>query len=447
MIAIAFVTLLFLLALWRTGWAIAVLIAMFPLEIILQSASPVFVDRSYLFNIAVAMLAGVAVIRRMAVGENPFRNLMTPVSAAAWMFYVWGCASLLWTPSNEAMLSVVGGLPYWILLLVLAPMLLPRVELLMPMATATLLVGMATTMVILADPKFDYYAGRFGLQVSLSQRTNPLALGTLGGTMMVIAALTLLSQKSIFAKGWRAAGFFAGAGLCILSGSRGQMIFAVLISFAFIPIAYRMKNARGLVIGGVVAVIVLAGLYFATSRFVSSENEERWSAESLTTGGLGRVDNVLDLLGTWLQSPGAWFPGLGVMAFDSINARSGDKYSHVMFADAFAELGLLGATLLITALILSWKNIRHLLALLDGDPLPRQGVTIVAALAAYQLLLANKQGMVLGSPLLFTFMIVLARARKEYDLRPHDEFAEEFDEAPEDEEHEEVLVASAGNHP
>jgi hypothetical protein len=418
MVALAFVSLLFLLSLWRPSWTIAVVLAMFPLEIMLQSGVPLFRDRPMIFNFAVAGLAAVAIVRSVLAGESPLRNLANPATFAALGFYLWGYLSSLWSPDPEIGMSLtVSGVPYWILFLLLAPMLVPRAEILGPMCTSILVVGAATTAVIMVDPNFGFYAGRFGVQISLSERTNPLALGTLGGTMMVIAGLTLFAERTWFGKSWRSVAFTMGAGLCLLSGSRGQMIFAVLVVLAFFPIAYRMRNAKGIALAGLAGVLVAGGLYFAATRFISSENEDRWTAESLTTGGAGRLDNAIELLSAWGSRPEAWVQGLGVSAFQTLNSRSGDRYSHVLIADSLGEVGLVGFTLLMTVLGLTWGNVRRLLALLDLDAATRIGVTLAASLVAYQFLLANKQGSLLGSPILFTLAIMIGRVRKELDAR------------------------------
>jgi hypothetical protein len=255
----------------------------------------------------------VAIVRGVLAGESPFRNLANPAMFAAVGFYAWGYLSSLWSPDPEIGMSLtVGGLPYWILFLLLAPMLVPRAEILGPMCTSILVVGAATTAVILVDPNFGFYAGRFGVQISLSERTNPLALGTLGGTMMVIAGLTLFAEKTWFGKAWRSAAFTMGAGLCLLSGSRGQMIFAILVVLCFFPIAYRMRNAKGIALAGLAGVLVAGGLYFAASKFISSDNEDRWTAESLTTGGAGRLDNAIELLAAWGSVMGAGTRRLGL---------------------------------------------------------------------------------------------------------------------------------------
>ncbi|MFM1890336.1 MAG: hypothetical protein RLZZ565_1093, partial [Planctomycetota bacterium] len=130
--------------------------------------------------------------------------------------------------------------------------------------------------------------------------------------------------------------------------------------------------------------------------------------------------------------PEAWVQGLGVSAFQTLNSRSGDKYSHVLLADSLGEVGLVGFTLLMTVLGLTWGNVRRLLALLDLDGATRIGVTLVASLVAYQFLLANKQGSLLGSPILFTLAIMLGRVRKELDARVAAEDPIEDDEHLED---------------
>ncbi len=96
---------------------------------------------------------------------------------------------------------------------------------------------------------------------------------------------------------------------------------------------------------------------------------------------------------------------------------------------------MIGFTLLMTVLGLTWGNVRHLLRMLDADSAMRIGVILAASLAAYQFLLANKQVSLLGSPILFTLAIMLGRVRKELDVRiaaeePFEEHEEVHEEMP-----------------
>jgi hypothetical protein len=68
-------------------------------------------------------------------------------------------------------------------------------------------------------------------------------------------------------------------------------------------------------------------------------------------------------------------------------------------------------------LVTGFRSARRLIAETDGDPRSRSFAIILGALALYHLLLANKQGGMLGNPMLFAFSIMLARVSLEWHHR------------------------------
>jgi len=211
-----------------------------------------------------------------------------------------------------------------------------------------------------------------------------------------------------------------GAGVALLSGSRGQMVLAVLTIIVTIPLAYRVSNLRGFVLTTAAAVVVVVGMMFAASLFISWRNDDRWDAQSLVFGGAGRLDNVVDLFAAYLSSPGHWVQGLGVSAFRELDTRSGDDYSHVLLADALAEAGIIGAAILGTVLVLGWRQGRDLFVAVRHDHSSRIDLSVILAITLYYLLLSNKQGSMLGTPLLFGLLILIGRLHREYFSRPEE---------------------------
>lgn len=415
---IGFVALLFAVSIMRPAWAFAVVLSMFPLEIVIQAGSPYFVSKPWVFNVAVAVLAGVAIVRRILGGESPFRNLGTSALVACWGFFVWGCLSTLWAPPGaEVARLVLTPLPYWIVFIVIAPMMLSRVEELRSVVNALLAVGVFTCLLIVLSPQFDFVSGRLGIRLAGGDRTNPLAIGTMGGTLMIVGALTLFSSRSTWGIAYRGAAIVLGAGVAILSGSRGQVVFAALTILLLIPVSYRIGNVRGFLLTSLAALAVVGGLVFAASKFIGSENEDRWQLRELATGGTGRIDNVVELLTAYVESPGHWLQGLGYTAFGTLNTRSGDPYSHVMTVDALAEGGLIGAVLLGWILVTGWKNGRTIATAVRDLPAERSFAAVLLGLALYYFLLANKQGSMLGTPILFGLLILMGRIRRDLESR------------------------------
>jgi hypothetical protein len=407
----------FAATLWRPSWALTAVIVMFPLEMLLSTSSSVLSSTQWLFNLATGLVVLVALVRRFIGGESLFQDLVTGTLLAGWGFYAWGYLSTAWTPTEGTFLyQTTSALPYWILIVVLSPMLLGRVEEVGPLCSSLLLVGTAVTLLILVNPSFTISASRLGTEQG-ADRGNPLALGTLGGTMMVVAALAPTAGIAAWRLFLNAGAFVAGAGLAVLSGSRGQVLFAIAVIAAMLPIRFRIATAKGFVLMTLGAAVVAGGMFLVFSQFVDRRNEERWDAESLTTGGTGRFVNIAELLGEWASSPGHWVQGLGLSAFASLDTTTGVKYSHVLFADAIGEAGLVGATLLGIMLVTGFRSARRLIAETDGDPRSRSFAITLSALALYHLLLANKQGGMLGNPMLFAFSIMLARVSLEWHHR------------------------------
>ncbi len=440
---IAFVAALFAVSIWRPAWAFAVVLSMFPLEIVIQSGVPYFVTNPWVFNVAVAMLAGVAIVRRVLGGESPFANLGSAALVSSWCFFLWGSLSTLWAPSGgEVERLVLAPLPYWIVFIVIAPMMLGRVEELRSVVNALLAVGVFTCLLIIFSPQFDLVSGRLGIRLAAGDRTNPLAIGTMGGTLMVVGALTLFSTRNTLGIVYRGSAIVLGAGVGILSGSRGQVVFAALTILLCIPLSYRLANARGFLLTALSGLVVVGGLYFAASRFIGSDNEDRWRLDELAAGGSGRVDNVLELLTAYVESPAHWVQGLGFTAFGTLNTRSGDPYSHVMTVDALAEGGLIGAALLAWIVLTGFRNGRAISRAVSELPAERAFASVLLGLSLYHFLLANKQGSMLGTPILFGLLILMGRIRNDLDRR--EPIWADDEEVPEEFEHETQRVAVAG---
>ncbi|MGA1400006.1 MAG: O-antigen ligase family protein, partial [Phycisphaerales bacterium] len=298
-----------------------------------------------------------------------------------------------------------------------------------------------TCLLIIFSPQFDLVSGRLGIRLAAGDRTNPLAIGTMGGTLMVVGALTLFSTRNTLGIVYRGSAIVLGAGVGILSGSRGQVVFAALTILLCIPLSYRLANARGFLLTVLSGLGVVGGLYFAASRFIGSDNEDRWRLDELAAGGSGRVDNVLELLTAYVESPAHWVQGLGFTAFGTLNTRSGDPYSHVMTVDALAEGGLIGAALLAWIVLTGFRNGRAISRAVSELPAERAFASVLLGLSLYHFLLANKQGSMLGTPILFGLLILMGRIRNDLDRR-EPIWADE--EVPEEFEHETQRVAVAG---
>lgn len=427
---------LLVMALWSPIWAVTTLVVMYPLEVLLQASASIFVDRPVLLNGMVAGLLVWAVVRRTMSGEPLFRDLLTPTFLACLAFFAWGYASGLWSRTEWAFqLETVRALPYWPLFLILAPMLVRRIEDFGSLAGATMIAGLVIAGLLIVSPNVDLSAARLGIAYGSDNRGNPLELGTLGGNIMLMGALTLLVRPGFMSLGIRSAAMIVGAGLALLSGSRGQLIGAVVAILAMVPVNYRALSARGLGLTALAGVLFAGGLMFAVDAFVTQDNDRRWGVESLAFGGSERLENCVDLLSAYASSPAHWLQGLGLYGFASVESRSGVHYTHVLLADALGEAGLIGFSIL---MFIVWSVVRtgvRFERMVRSDPVARANVCVLLALLIYHFILANKQGNLLGNPLLYTFAIMLARTCREYESREVlvDDVESEFEDVAEEE--------------
>jgi O-antigen ligase len=123
-----------------------------------------------------------------------------------------------------------------------------------------------------------------------------------------------------------------------------------------------------------------------------------------------RFANIIALLSEYASSPSRWLGGLGFYSYSAIDPEQG--YSHCLSADMLAELGIVGFILYLGILGRAVKDIFASFASVSNSPELRNALGCLVGLLIYQFLLANKQGNVLGSCMLFTTALILARVRR-----------------------------------
>jgi hypothetical protein len=404
----------FLYVLWRPHWAVVLILVMFPLEQLMQAYIPALVTRSWLGNLVVALIAGFAVMVRVMRGEQIFRGYLNPVTLSILGLYALAWISLLYTPSFElALLLLQNGWEYFVLMLLLAPLLVRNMAHFRDLMTGVMFSGTIIAILIMLNPNTSYYGGRLGLDLGMSDHGkqllgNPLAIAEMGGLMAIAAALIkprpgaghLLTLLRIVA-------FISGLGLAIGSGSRGQVLAAVVAGIACYPLARQVANPRNfiLVTGGI--GFLGLGVIGVFRLFVGEQNVERWNVLLMIQDIALRFDNAWLLLWTWLESPGAWFIGLGANAYSSLNV--GDAYVHNLAIEVLCEEGLIGAGFLAMALLTLYRGGRDSFRRWRDDPVMRSVVATLISVCAFALLLSLKQGSMLGAAGTFMYWFILAK--------------------------------------
>jgi hypothetical protein len=400
----------------RPPVAFALVLLMFPVEIVLQSLSPFLRSPgigSYTVNIAVGMSALLAVLGSSFRTPGLMRAFITPTAMMAYSLLVWGAVTLMWSPGREAGgEAMMGQLPYFFVILILGPLLLPRINILVSAMSSILILTTVLCGIVLLNPEFVVRDSRLVIDLGVGVRSNPLALGELGGLALLLGVLFRRSTVGALAAPIRLAAVLMGAAVAIQSGSRGQFFYAILVAVPLLPLAAPVKNARNFILAlASVGFVVFVGSFLVDS-LLSGVAAKRFSLDELiygTSSSSTRVENVLALGRAWATSPVAWVFGLGYYAFNGLFADVGNIYSHVLFADIIFELGLPGVALMSGFLYFVVRDAIRLHRQVAEFPLERAASAMLIALFVYHLLLANKQGNLGGSTYFFLTGILISR--------------------------------------
>lgn len=399
-------------AMWPS-WAIVLLVVMFVLEQVLQSSLPVFIAIPSLANYLVAAAVGISVLRALLAEERPFLAYATRVWLLSMLIFAWGALSLLWTPSTVMATDMTReGLPYLVLFMVAAPLLVDGRADLERIFPSLMLFGTVVALAVIVNPEFNFRSGRIGLMLTEKVRSNPLAIGELGGVLMIVSALFVVPPGR---PGWsvvRFAAFVVGITLALYSGSRGQALFAGVVAVVFYPLSRPVRSIRAFV-GTTLGLVLLVGLLLVVSSFVlDTELSSRWDTSVLASGTEVRRLNVLDLIVAFARSPGYWLVGLGWNAFSSVTDASSEPYSHSITVDILCELGIPMFIVFVVLLIDVYRGSRALLAGSADSPASRSAAATLVALVAYMFLIANKQGHLWGVCPMFAYFCIMSRIER-----------------------------------
>jgi hypothetical protein len=403
-----------LLATLRSSWALALLVVLFPLKQALQASSGFFLTYYALPNYIAVVVTLISVLRKIAPQHTPLQGYLTGPFWCTIVLFTWSIVSLLWTPSvGSGSDYIITNVPYFLLYVVLAPLLMRGMNAYREFLLVLLIISTLVAIVILVNPVFTSYSGRIGIQLASNIRTNPLAIGELGGVLMITAALFRDNNRSILTTFIRITGFIAGVLLALQSGSRGQVLFAVVLSLVFFPISRRVRSVGTFVGTAVGVVVICAVVLFLAQYILEGYALRRWDASAIDDGVDVRFDNLVDLIRFWTISPLAWLIGLGFNAFTSLGATQAEMgYTHNIPVDVLTELGIPMFGVFVGISVGVVRSSRWLFARFGGDTEYRAAAATAMALAAYQFLLINKQGMLWTSPAYFMWSLLLVKMQR-----------------------------------
>jgi hypothetical protein len=398
----------------RPHWAFAMIVTLFPIEQLLQAGAPALKSGA-LGNQAVNYLVGLVGLGSSWVTfvgrDRSFAGLANGVSITVLLALLWATTSLLWSLDRAGGLDMtLSTWPYFFLRIVIGTYLIANSDDLNKAVKSVLILGSVVAVLILINPAFSVQWGRLGVVEGGKMSSNPLALGELGGTLFLFAAVYRQQHSSPWMSVLRLVAAVIGLLIAVQSGARGQLFLSVFTAAIFFPFAAPIRNvsSAGLSVIGIAAILGLALLI--SNIVLEGVAAKRFSSEELLHGQSSfsqRWGNVQLLADAWLSRPEAMILGLGYFSFNALS--SGEAYSHVVAADFVFELGLPGAVLLIAFACTTLGNCIALVHIAKESTLIRPAIMVLVAYVCFLVLLANKQGDLWGSTGLFMASSLVAR--------------------------------------
>ncbi len=397
----------------KPQWALLLVLSFLPLEQLLASYVPLLHQKSWIINVGVGIIAMTAFGLEFLRGKRPFAGYFNPAWVLVIMLYVFTVFGVLWSPIPEAgRYFIKSGFPYYMLLLVILPGLIRDLENIRKFMLPFMIIGSVIILLILISPNSDLYAGRLFVDLGNGERGSPLATAELGGALVIVAALYRPVRYANLVFMIRVGAIFAGMGIMVLSGTRGQLLFAMGLSVLFFPVANRIKNTAQFLLTSAAGAFLAGILFLALKLFLAGGGSaDRWSTEGVNDGISVRMYYATTMLQEYLGDPGSFLGGLGTGAFNAYVRGNGKNfiYPHNLLVEILTEHGLIGFGLLIAICTLTFAAGLRLYRALYDDPAYRSVLAILLALCAYGTLISMKQSSFAIIPLPFYWYLVLTK--------------------------------------
>lgn len=394
----------------RPGAAAGILFCTYGLEQWAQSQSAWFFMHGTLTNALTAMLVVLAVLVRFQRGQPLLRDMPREY----WLVFTLTSLMVASTAWSISPADTLGNFKseglYFIVYALIMPMIVSDRRDARDACYALLTMGTAFVFLLLLTSRWDsrsiVFASGSSFALYGSDRGNPLAIGTFGGYVSLIA---LLMNFGGVARIWqivRYAVVLAGFAISVKSGSRGETAAILLTSFVLLPYSRRVRNL-GSFIGFAVSILICAivgtyvfDVYSAAGRFDFNSGVAEIRASRI---GMAQV-----LLGEWLTAgPFRWILGFGSSASFAIPGLN--YYPHVVPAEVLGELGVVGFSLLLTIWFFAYRNVREMWPLVRDDPQARGVIACIAAIFLFKWVVGWKEGSFVSSHELLGASVVLGR--------------------------------------
>jgi hypothetical protein len=398
---------LFVIAAWRRpASAIATLACIYGLKQLGETSHDWLAANAVISNIAVAMVAGVALVRRLLQGKLT-QNRMPPVYWLIVAFYAYALASIIWTPALTSALRIWGhDYPYMILVIFVAPWLAINNDDLRDAFGWLRYAGGFLVIALLYTARW----GERGLVVSSGNafdETNPLAIADLSG-VVAIAALFMVSAR-LAALGQFVRLFIAAvcAIVIVRSGSRGQLIAVSGTILLMLPVAYPVSRLRSSAAALAAIAAVSGAIAFATAKYVHWW-DVRWVKSTAIGDATDRWTMVAELLRAWSRDGVSVLFGIGNSG--SFSPSIAGFYPHNMPLEILGEEGALGFTLYMVIVARVFLKTYSGLRCAGNDLSQRGLLATTLGCFLFTLLVSLKQGNAVSSVTFFMFAVLTFQA-------------------------------------
>lgn len=398
----------------RPAWAFALINLMFPFKQVLQGYFPTLVLYGPHLSAGIAAIGAMAVLYKATRKDLSIKTAFHPVMWSTIALYAMVTFGLLYTPSpSTAMRMYVDAIPYLVVFLCIYPFLLSSLDELRQGLFLTVLLGAIVTLLFLFNPSAEWAGGRYIINLGKTYgvtdfTSNPLALADTGGMMMICAAFMNFRDKGRLGFVFTIAGLILGLALAIVSGSRGQIIFAIFIAVTLYPIARQVKNASQFV--GIAASVgfMLLLIYLTFTFALSEEATQRWSGGLVGEATEDRGKRLSLALTVFLSDPAAWIVGKGSNSFPFYTGSIID-YPHNIVAEVLLDYGIFGFTFFCIAFYYTFRYGREMIRIWGEDPIARGTVAAWVGTCVFAFMTSLKQGSVIGQPTPFYYWIILGK--------------------------------------
>lgn len=400
-----------MISLKRPGAAIGLVITMFGVEQFFQTRNAIFIDRSQLVNLGVGLVAAIAAVTWLSGNIHRFK--FDRVQIACLFLILMSQLSQFWTIDPRAFAQYYSRtpLPYYVLYLLIAPVLSQGKDSIRNGIWSTVYIGMTLVILIVF---FVEWTGRGILMAKpvllggyLKLYANPLALASLA-SYIAIMCVVLKPKKAL----WKAVHVLIFAMACYVvyrTQSRGQLVALGIVTMIFYPLANQASKSKELIFTFVGFAIFSFALYSVFSIFDLGEMN-RWRESNIRSATEGRIFMVTALLSEWYNSgPFNWFFGLGSAA----GWKTSGFCVHNFPAEVLGELGLIGFSIYCYINIQTLVNSFTILRKLKHYPDMKREALVLIALFAFSFLLSFKSiSLFSTAPLMFYFAIAISQLEK-----------------------------------